>query len=130
MRGPAARKRARQQLVRHLILQFAHLLAADRAALAPFDFLGPGLGLLAYDRGGQELLLHAQSEQALALLLKQKESILMRTNPAAAFHLQSAAGLQRVVGELALQIFPIDGKVSGQSVDNEVLEPHGGVKSG
>src|ERR1035441_236626 len=123
--GPAAGKRPGQQFVGYLVLQLPHLFAAHWAPLAALEILGPSLRLLANDRRGKDLLLHPHGEQALVTLLIEEQAVLMRTNPAAAFHLQSAAGLQRMVRELALKIVRLDGRPGWKPVDNEVLKPHG-----
>jgi hypothetical protein len=52
-----------------------------------------------------------------------KKSILMRTDPAAAFHLESATGLQALRRQLAIKIVCFAG-TGRQAIGHQIFEPH------
>ena len=129
MRQAAARQRARHELIRDFLADVAHLLAADGMRLRFGDFFRAIERFLADDRCRQQLLFHAKRQQPVPVLVVEVLLFLEGTGPAAAFHLEAAAALQRGFGELALEVFRFNGPARGQAVDDEVLDPHGGEKN-
>src|SRR5262249_29516731 len=95
-RDPAAGRRSGHELGRDLVHEVAHLLAADRMALPLRDPVRPLLRLLAYDRAREQLLLHPERQQPLAVRAMEERSAFLRRNPAPALHFEPAAGLQRM----------------------------------
>ena len=92
-------------------------------------FIGTILSLLTDHRARQQLLLFTQGHQPLQVLPMQKQAVLVWTDPAAAFHLETTAGLQCFMGELAIEIVSVGGPAFRQPVNNKILKPHGGIKS-
>jgi hypothetical protein len=50
------------------------------------------------------------------------------SNPAAAFHIEAATGLQRTLRELFFELRRGNGPFSRQAIDDEILEPHGDAR--
>ncbi|MEN9782857.1 MAG: hypothetical protein RJA24_200, partial [Pseudomonadota bacterium] len=46
-------------------------------------------------------------EQPLAILAMQEQAVFVRAHPATTFHLEAAAGLQRLMCELAIEIVSV-----------------------
>ena len=122
-RAPA-RQRAGHQLIHHLHFEVAHLFATDRSPLLRGNRHRPIRRFLADNGCRQQFLLHGQGQQPLALLLVEETTIVTRTDPAGTFHLESAAGLQRLLREFLFQCVGIDGPVRRQTVQHKILKPH------
>src|SRR5690606_29031096 len=96
-----------------------------RKALLLLLLLRALLGHLGDDRTRQQLLIHAQREQMLAIDGVHETLLRPYRRPAATLHVERTTGLQRAQRQLLFQFDGRDGPVGRQAVDDEILEPHG-----
>ena len=128
-RDAPAGEGASAQLFRRSHLDVAHLAASDRKSLLPGLHSAAFSRNLANDRARQQLLIHAERDQVL--LIDRVEQSLRRRgrHPATALHVERAARLQCASGQQVFELGRGQGPVSGQAIDDEVLEPHGPERS-
>jgi len=82
------------------------------------------LGDPAHDGTRQQFFVGAERDQIL-LVDGVRQAVAARDgHPAAARHLERSAGLQRPVGELAFEVGRGHDPFGGQTMENEILEPH------
>lgn len=117
-------KGAGQQFVGDGVLELAHFAAARLVTLLFLDFLGARLGHLVDDGGRQQLLFGAQRDQHLAADRVHQRAVVARRHPAQTLHLDAAAWLERLAGELFVELFRGERERRGEAVDLQILEPH------
>ena len=120
----AAAERPRHQFIGHLVTDFQHLLAPDRIGLLARHLDRLFLGALADHRRGQQLLFDTKSQHPLLALGVQIGPFRLRRQPAAAFHVKTAARLQRLQGEGLFQHLRFKGKLCRKAIDDQVFKPH------
>ena len=102
--------------------------AITRAKKSGVSFVGVTnshhMGALAYHRRGQQLLFDTKSQHPLLALGVQIGPFRLRRQPAAAFHVKTAARLQRLQGEGLFQHLGLKGKLCRKAIDDQVFKPH------
>jgi hypothetical protein len=107
-----------------LCLDIAHLFAANWKALFGCLSFGAFLGNLPNDGCGQEFLIRAQRQHVMLSDRVQQPAALGHRLPPASQHIEMSAGPKEMTAESRLEIASRPGPISGQPIDEQILEQH------